>query len=553
MHVLEFLSGLCRMPHLYSNFREDEWRIVFGIAFRYLQYVRDKKQSHRNSVANGDVSAATPGSDPAAAAAARSSSADDLPQYVHALAYHVITYWFLALKLPDRASQVGWIAKNLFTDIEDPQSEEQAVITMDFMRRVAYSDADDSAEDPLFTTDMFGEILKKSWVVGNSIITIKQATGSGWAQVTKRQPSGIRKGRPLSTAAYGQTGNLYVLPSHLLVQMMSPVPQTVEAFKPVPLPDDEAVQRAIRLFDMISTVDGHKIGILANVSGSTDYLEFLNGLGFLTKLKGATFNTQGLDKEHGVDGEYTFAWRDRVSEIVFHVTTQMPTNLERDPQCIYKKRHIGNDYVNIIFNDSGLPFEFNTFPSEFNFVNIVITPESRTTFLARRERSNDSSTAHSPFYRVKVMSKPGFPASLRPGRPRWSASRRFPAGRQRVRLLARVGESRGEHLSPWRARLRAIRKLRETYGRKSPAPSAASTPATGGAAGSAHHHLHHHHHYHQGLSSVTSPSPPPATSALGGTPGSGHSNATTPGELSRPASTVRDSFASFRRSSVATF
>lgn len=598
MHVLEFLSGLCRMPHLYSDFREDEWRIVFGIAFRYLQYVRDKKQSHRNSVANGDVSAAaTPGSDPAAAAAARSSSTDDLPQYVHALAYHVITYWFLALKLDERASHVGWIAKNLFTDIEDPQSEEQAVITMDFMRRVAYSDADDSAEDPLFTTDMFGKILKKSWVVGNSIITIKQATGSGWAQVTKRQPSGTssytvretlqpraphhigysmaegyaREG-PLSTAAYGQTGNLYVLPSHLLVQMVSPIPQTVKAFKPVLLPDKEAVERAIRLFDMISTVDGHKIGviymgenqtdeveILANVSGSTDYLEFLNGLGFLTKLKGATFNTQGLDKEHGVDGEYTFAWRDRVSEIVFHVTTQMPTNLERDPQCIYKKRHIGNDYVNIIFNDSGLPFEFNTFPSEFNFVNIVVTPESRTTFLARRERSNDSSTAHSPFYRVKVMSKPGFPRISPAGETKMVSLKALPGFVRQLAVNASVfslvwANREGEHLSPWRARLRAIRKLRETYSRKSPAPSAASTPATGGAAGSAHHHIHHHHHhYHPGLSSVTSPSPPPATSALGGTPGSGHSNATTPGELSRPASTVRDSFASFRRSSVATF
>ena len=69
-----------------------------------------------------------------------------------------------------------------------------------------------------------------------------------------------------------------------------------------------------------------------------------------------------------------------MTEIVFHVTTQMPTNLEHDPQCIRKKSHIGNDFVNIIFNNSGLPFRFDMFPSDFNFVYIVITPESRASF-----------------------------------------------------------------------------------------------------------------------------------------------------------------------------
>ena len=605
MHILEFLSGLCRMPHLYSNFREDEWRIVFGIAFRYLQYVRDKKQSHRNSAAaNGDTSAST-----ALGTDSRSSSpTDDLPQYVYALAYHVITYWFLALKLPDRAAQVGWIAKNLFTDVDGTQGEEQAIITMDFMRRVAYSDADESAEDPLFTTERFGEILTKRWLIGNTIITIKQATGSGWAQVTKRQPSGtssytIREtlqprpphhiGYAMSdsnnssssssaNAAIRKAGDIYVLPSHLLVQMMSPVPQPVEAFKPVPLPDDDTVRRAIRLFDMTPSVDGHKIGviyigenqtqeaeILANVSGSADYIEFLNGLGFLTRLKGATFNTQGLDKEYGSDGDYTFCWRDRVSEIVFHVTTQMPTNLERDPNCVNKKRHIGNDYVNIIFNDSGLPFKFDTFPSDFNFVNIVITPESRTTFLARRERSGHDEDddqekmakymyQYNPFYRVKVMSKPGFPRISPAGETKMVSLKALPGFVRQLAVNASVfslvwaNREGGEHIGPWRARLRAVKRLRDQYGKKrTPVPSASATPGgisgPGGTIAASHH----------GLSSATSPSPPPGASALSGShaqnyPGGGGPTASGD-QLSRPGSSVRESFSSFRRSSVATF
>ena len=32
------------------------------------------------------------------------------------------------------------------------------------------------------------------------------------------------------------------------------------------------------------------------------------------------------------------------------------------PRCVGKKRHIGNNFVNVIFNDSGLPFRFDALP-----------------------------------------------------------------------------------------------------------------------------------------------------------------------------------------------
>lgn len=556
MHILEFLSGLCRMQHLYVNFREEEYRIVFGIAFRYLQYVRDRKQSHRDSVANTSSEAPAPSSASSTtvvpdSSGARPAAADDLPQYVYTLAYHVITFWFLALKLPDRASHVGWIAKNLFTDVESAHGEEQAIITMDFLRRVAFSDAGESAEDPLFTPDKFGDIVTRRWLIANSIITIKQAIGSGWAQITKRQPSGTSSymvRELFQPRPHHQIGNLdttprevksgpgsnHVLPSQLLVQLLTPVPQTVEAFKPVLLPDEEAVDRAIRLFDKASTVDGHKVGviyvgegqqkeeeILANVSGSVDYVTFLNGLGSLTKLKGATFNTQGLDREYGSDGEYTFCWRDRVSEIVFHVTTQMPTNLVRDPQCVNKKKHIGNDYVNIIFNDSGLPFRFDTFASDFNYVNIVITPESRATFLASRDRERDESNG--PFYKVKVTSKAGFPEISPASETKMVSLKALPGFVRQLAYNASVfshvwaNREGGEHVSSWRERLRSIKRLRDKYGPKAQPPPAASA------------------------------SPPPPT-LLGGGGTAGQETAGAP-----PARPIRDSFNSFRRSSVATF
>lgn len=45
--------------------------------------------------------------------------------------------------------------------------------------------------------------------------------------------------------------------------------------------------------------------------------------------------------------------------VVFHVATLMPT-LTSDLQCSNKKLHIGNDFVTIVYNESGLPYKFGT-------------------------------------------------------------------------------------------------------------------------------------------------------------------------------------------------
>ncbi|KAI8633171.1 hypothetical protein F5Y19DRAFT_292271 [Xylariaceae sp. FL1651] len=546
MHILEFLACLSRLPSLYVNFRKEEYQIVFGICVRYLQFVRGKKQSYRPSSIGDVIHSGNP---------SHPNASDDLPQYVYTLAYHVIVFWFLALKLADRASHVSWIAKNLFTDVDGSQVlDEQAQTSIDFMQRVTYADVDESAADALFNSDRFGEIIKKRWLIGNSIVTIEQAVTSGWAQITKRQPSGTSSyticelfrpppphqqsiddsARDNNTPGSANA----VLPNHLLVQLLSSMPQYNDMSKPVPLPNNEAIDMAIKVFDRKSTVDGHKVGviyigenqaneseILANISGSSEYMEFLNGLGTLTKLKGATFNTQGLDRQYDTDGEYTFCWRDRVTELVFHVTTQMPTNLEHDPYCTQKKKHIGNDFVNIIFNDSGSPFKFDTFPSDFNYVYIVITPESRASFVATRQRTPKDVV--DSFYKVQVMSKPGFPEISPASETKIVSLKALP---DFIRLLAlnasvfsHVWANRdgGEHISSWGDRLRDINRLREKYGPK-----------------------------------TTSHGPAPSPPATAHSHGSGVVNNAGPQlDVSRPGSTVRDSLGSLslRRSSVATF
>ncbi|KAK4250641.1 hypothetical protein C7999DRAFT_11489 [Corynascus novoguineensis] len=604
MHILEFLACLSRLHSLYSNFRDDDYRIVLGICFRYLQYVREKKLAVRGSIVSEPAT-------PNVATAShpdvfgQQTSSDDLPQYVYALAYHVITFWFLAVKLPDRPNHIGWITKNLFTDVDGSAStEEHAQITLDFMQRVAFSDAGDSAQDPLFKEQYFGEIQKKRWIIGNSILTIRQATESCWAEITRRYPSGTSSyalrveftPTPNPPAADGSDAaasegrfqdGLTIFPSHLLMQLLAPMPQLYDpAIRPIPLPDEDAVDRAIRVFDRNSPVDGHKVGvvyikegqtneteILANTTGSPDYHQFLKGLGTLTRLKGATFNTQGLDRENDLDGAYTYCFRDRVTEIVFHITTQMPTNLETDPRCIMKKRHIGNDYVNIVWNDSGLPFKFDTFPSQFNYVYIVITPTPHLPFVASRMPQENGA---SRFCKVQVMSQSGFPEISPAAEPKMISLEALPGFVRLLALNASVfslvwaNREDGEHVSSWRERLRQINALRARYGPKSgnagvstsPPPGAIATPTAASTApvagglsvvgGASHGPMSHHHQ---------TPGQGPTALGLGagGVGGSGFGGGDLgglpgPGGVNNVRTAgMRDSFSSLRRSSVATF
>ena len=531
MHILEFLGGLARMPDVYVNLREDELRTVFGICARYLQYSREERQktptapSTRTSYTSSR-SSGTPRDFASVTESDHNQVPNDLPQYVYALAYHVMTFWFLSLKLPDRAKYVGWIAKNLVwvDDTGVEIIEEQSQVTIDMMQRTAFSDLGETAPSAIFASSSDAVILKKTWLVGMSIVTVETIASSGLSQITKRQASGT------THAVYQQqtavlpphhvpspsdslfdpedaSSPLNVFPGHILLQLMSTVAPNPLSTQPILLPDNDITKRAISSFDLKDTVDGHKVGviyigetqtkeaeILANVEGSEDYNHFLSGLGTKVALKGANFNTQGLDREFDTDGEFTYAWRDRVTELVFYVTTMMPTTLSQDPQCVNKKRHIGNSFVNIIFNRSNLPFNFDTFPSQFNYVNIVITPEARIS-PPSNNTSTSTSTSPSPsldadadadadastpsgktdphkakYYKVHTLSRSDFPSISPAAEQKVISAKALPAF---VRLLAlnasvfsHVWANRddgGEHVSSWRNRLREIVKLRERY------------------------------------------------------------------------------------------
>ncbi len=196
VHVLEFLAGLARMPEVYVNFRDDDYRTVFGVCFRYLQYVRDQRQRGsdtplaRPSTGSESHSRKRESSGPVVDTLMMSSGGHELPQYVYALAYHVITYWFMSVKLVDRAKYTSWITKNLvLVDASGREViEEQSQVTIDMMQRVTYSDHDETLPDPRFAGTPDEPMSKKSWLVGMSILTVETAMHSGTSQLTKRQP-----------------------------------------------------------------------------------------------------------------------------------------------------------------------------------------------------------------------------------------------------------------------------------------------------------------------------------------------------------------------------
>ena len=59
-----------------------------------------------------------------------------------------------------------------------------------------------------------------------------------------------------------------------------------------------------------------------------------------------------------------------LSQVVYHTATLMPSS-ESDPQFNKKKRHIGNDYVAIVYNDGGDKYKMGTVKGQFIYAHII--------------------------------------------------------------------------------------------------------------------------------------------------------------------------------------
>lgn len=504
IHVLEFLTGLSRLPFLFRNFRPEDYRKVFGVCISYLQSLRDNQLARQSATSDNSSSS-------------HQGAHEIMPQYVCALAHHVIVFWYLILRPDDRQVIKKYITQSLSYLEYDNQKlpDDQGLVVLDFMDRVdrevgesfASNFVPDGHLDDLFD-EVDGRILEQNRIYGLVLVSTQTSLRTAKTLVTTRRPSGTAKylvfGRTtLQRGSWASDRSITATPSSLSgylsederlavysddvdglsygsISVPSPS-SSLGSSDIIVLPEDLSLVRAIQTFDRTPGIDSHKAGvlyigegqtteaeILSNSSGSPDYRDIVQKLGTLQKLKGARFNPQGLDTHDNADGEHTIVWNNEITELVFHVTTMMPTDLD-EPQmsAMSKKRHVGNDFVNIVFNNSGIPFRFDTIPSAFNYVYIVITPSVRTTFLQTRTHTMNTSETHR-FYRVEVVTRDDFPAISSAAEPKMISGASLPGYIRNLALNAcvfsEVWVNRDEeYRSSWRTRLDQIRRLRERY------------------------------------------------------------------------------------------
>mmetsp|Transcript_26443 Transcript_26443/g.39252 ORF Transcript_26443/g.39252 Transcript_26443/m.39252 type:complete len:2189 (-) Transcript_26443:344-6910(-) len=115
--------------------------------------------------------------------------------------------------------------------------------------------------------------------------------------------------------------------------------------------------------------------ILANESGSSEYELFLKSLGDEVDLATHRGFNGRLDSKRYTNGRSFPYYADDHVEVFFHVSTRMPT-VPDDDQQIGKKRHIGNDYVHIIWTEDTRDYSPTTITSDFGDVIIVIKPHA---------------------------------------------------------------------------------------------------------------------------------------------------------------------------------
>lgn len=203
-----------------------------------------------------------------------------------------------------------------------------------------------------------------------------------------RAPASSRKRNASKEAKGGVT------PSFVFLQLYYEGTFVVDKSSPLLLPTYQPeIQRAMRVLDLMRPQETHKIGvlyvgqnqttekeILRNSFGSLRYALFLQGLGSVLELSSVSQEEVflgGLDTK-GNDGQLVHVWHDDVMQVVFHVATLMPTK-ESDPNCNGKKRHIGNNYVTIVYNESGHPYNINTIKGQFNHTVVEIVPADHST------------------------------------------------------------------------------------------------------------------------------------------------------------------------------
>ncbi|KAH0833990.1 tuberin-domain-containing protein [Lanmaoa asiatica] len=138
VHILSFLSVVGSIPELHANLREDDFKMVFGVALQYLQ--------HHNR----------PGTTPVISWA--------MSQYVRTISFFVVYLWFLAVRLPDRPRHIPYITRQLLlVNEERSEVDEPTEVCFDWLARYTYASA-----DPRPANSVLNEIIMNPTIANHS-------------------------------------------------------------------------------------------------------------------------------------------------------------------------------------------------------------------------------------------------------------------------------------------------------------------------------------------------------------------------------------------------
>ncbi|KAK8442726.1 hypothetical protein B9J08_01073 [Candidozyma auris] len=482
--TLEFMMSLTNQPLLTSSLTTDDYKRFFAIAFKYIQYssiLRSKMAQSEGRNVNVDILQ----QHGVEAEVEKKASTQITPitpimnEYLSLLSYKLIARLFLTISLSERRKLSPFLMRNLVAANQDDATavkHEPIIAFADFIVRFVCSDIPLKVISPPKSSGDKQNELTNSWILGTSIMTITTNTIDGNSKITIRRPTSVSvlnlqlDHSMLQTTMQSNGSKRLVLNSYFLLQLVDLL-DVDKQVKPIPLLDDAVTERAIGALDRIPVVSFHKAGIIYigpnqkdekdifdNNTGSISYHRFLDHLGKLIKLQESdSVYVGGLDKEGGSDGKYAYISSDTISQTVFHVTTLMP-NVATDKYHALKKRHIGNNHVNIFFDESGHAFNFNVIKSQFNFLNIVITPH---TALQRTGRY-----AESKVFKVKTFRRHGVPGIFSTTHFKLISAEQLPSFIRNTILIsdkfAQIWHNcnNGEYISNWQLRVRQIESLR---------------------------------------------------------------------------------------------
>lgn len=186
---VEFLSTLGRLPSLFKNFTDADFKRVFGVALQYIQYTDVSGMLSSESASTSLVA------DPLKKGHAAVS------QYVVNMAYYVLGIWFKNVKLAERKKYVPFIIHFLLQNRPVTASsppDEDVEMVLDILAVNCFADC-----LPKPTTDVYQQqkhdkqqLPSKMWLIGNSLMSIRllphlSHERQGWVEILIRRPSGV--------------------------------------------------------------------------------------------------------------------------------------------------------------------------------------------------------------------------------------------------------------------------------------------------------------------------------------------------------------------------